>query len=251
MKILVPVKRVVDYSVKVRPSGDGRDVDLTNAKMAINPFCEIAVEEAIRIKESRENCEVVAVSVGSTKASDQLRAALALGVDRAMLIETDERLEPLAIAKCLQKIVEQEAPDMVLLGKQSVDFDNNQTGQLLAGLCGLAQGTFCSRIVLSETGTVEVTREVDDGLEIQRLKLPAILTADLRLNEPRYASLPAIMKAKKKPISVIAIAELMPAPKARTKLLGVSVPEARKAGEIVTSIEELVEKLKLTAGVVA
>lgn len=251
MKILVPVKRVVDYNVKVRPSSDGLDVDLTNAKMAINPFCEIAVEEAIRIKERQEDCEVIAVSIGPVKARDQLRAALALGVDRAILIETEERLEPLAIAKCLQKIVEQEMPDLILLGKQAVDFDNNQTGQILAGLCGLAQGTFCSRIELTGADTVEVTREIDGGLETQRLTLPAVLTADLRLNEPRYASLPDMMKAKKKSVAVTPLSELMPEPGVRTKVIGVSVPQARKAGEIVTSVDELVEKLKTNSGVVA
>jgi electron transfer flavoprotein beta subunit len=250
MKILVPVKRVVDYNVKVRPSNDGLDVDLTNAKMAVNPFCEIAVEEAIRIKESRIDCEVVVVSVGPAKASDQLRVALSLGADRAILIETNENLEPLTIAKALHKVFEQESPDLVLLGKQAIDFDNNQTGQILAGLCGLAQGTFCSHIVLSETGTIEVTREVDDGLEVLRLKLPAVLTADLRLNEPRFASLPQMMKAKKKPIAVTLFADLMPMPSARTKVLGISVPPSRKPGQMLASVEELVEILKLTAEVI-
>ena len=250
MKILVPIKRVVDYNVKVRPSECGLDVDLTNAKMAINPFCEIAVEEAVRIKESRDDCEVIVVSVGQAKASEQLRAALALGADRALLIETDERLEPLAIAKCLHKVFEQETPELVLLGKQAVDYDNNQTGQILAGLCGIAQGTFCSRIVLSDSDTVEVTREVDDGLEVQRLKLPAVLTTDLRLNEPRYAALPQIMKAKKKPIAVTALADLMPVPIARTKTLGVAIPPARKPGEKVASVSELIEKLKAAGGIV-
>jgi electron transfer flavoprotein beta subunit len=244
MKILVPVKRVVDYNVKVRPTSDGLDVDLSTAKMAINPFCEIAVEEAIRMKESRDDCEIVVVSVGPAKASEQLRAALALGADRAILIETDERLEPLAIAKCLHKVFEQEAPDLVLLGKQAIDFDNNQTGQLLAGLCGIAQGTFCSRIVLAYNGTVEVTREVDDGLEVQRLSLPAVITTDLRLNEPRYATLPQIMKAKKKPITVTALADFLEPPKARTTLLGVMVPPPRKPGQMLASIDELIDKIK-------
>lgn len=250
MKILVPIKRVIDYNVKVRPTNDGRDVDLTNAKMAMNPFCEIAVEEAIRIKESRADCEVVVVSVGPAKASEQLRAALALGADRALLIETDERLEPLGIAKCLHKVVEQEQPDIVLLGKQAIDYDNNQTGQLLAGLTNMAQGTFCSKIAFNDDGSVEVTREVDDGLEVQRLQLPAVLTTDLRLNEPRYAGLPQIMKAKKKPIAVTKLIELMPVPEVRTKILSVAIPPARKPGQRVSDVQQLIEKLKAVGGIV-
>jgi len=198
MKILVPIKRVVDYNVKVRANADGSDVDLANVKMSVNPFCEIAVEEAIRLKEAGTASEVVVVSIGIAKAQEQLRAALALGADRAILITTETELEPLAVAKCLQALVEKESPELILLGKQSIDGDNNQTGQMLAALCGMPQGTFASKVEVTD-GYVAVTREIDGGSQTLKLKLPAIVTTDLRLNEPRYASLPNIMKAKKKP----------------------------------------------------
>jgi len=250
MKILVPIKRVVDINCKVRPSSDGRSVDLANTKMAINPFCEIAVEEAVRIKEGNPDTEVVVVSVGPNKAQDQLRAALAMGADRALLIETDLALEPLAVAKALRKLMETEVPDLVLLGKQSVDSDNNQTGQILAGLCQISQGTNCSRIALG-SHSVEITREVDDGQEMLSLKLPAVLTVDLRLNEPRYASLPDIMKAKKKHLQIKPLADVLPSVDSRTHLLNVTVPTPRKPGIKVASAAELAEKLKFAMEVPA
>ncbi|TVZ39282.1 electron transfer flavoprotein beta subunit [Alteromonadaceae bacterium 2753L.S.0a.02] len=250
MKILVPVKRVVDYNVKVRPNTDGSDVDIANVKMSINPFCEIAVEEAIRLKEKGKADEVVVVSIGTTKAQEQLRSSMALGADRAILVECDEALEPLIVAKLLHKIVEKEAPGLVIMGKQSIDGDNNQTGQMLAALANLPQGTFASEVKIEE-GTVAVTREIDGGLETLKLQLPAIVTTDLRLNEPRYAALPNIMKAKKKPLEVIPVGELGVDVSARTKILSVSAPEERKAGIKVSDVAELVEKLKNEAKVIS
>ena len=201
MKVLVPIKRVIDYNVKARVKADNSDVDLANVKMAMNPFCEIAIEEAIRLKEAGTATEVIAVTIGAKAAQEQLRTALALGADKAIHIETDEKLESLHIAKLLAKLVEQEAPELVILGKQSIDSDNNQTGQMLAALTKRGQGTFASKVDINGN-TVNVTREVDGGLQTVALKLPAIVTTDLRLNEPRYASLPNIMKAKKKPIDI-------------------------------------------------
>ena len=207
MKVLVAVKRVVDYNVKVRPKSDNTDVDLANVKMSINPFCEIAVEEAVRLKEKGIATEIIAVSVGSQQAQEQLRTALALGADRAILVNTDDVLEPLAIAKCLKAVCDTESPDIVLLGKQAIDGDNNQTGQMLAALAGYGQATFASELSL-DGGKATVTREVDGGLQTLALTLPAVVTADLRLNEPRYASLPNIMKAKKKPLDMSTPADL-------------------------------------------
>ena len=204
MKILVPIKRVVDYNVKVRPLSDSSDVDLNNVKMAVNPFCEIALEEAVRLKESGKATEVVAVSVGKSDSQEQLRTALALGADRATLVETDSLLEPLAISKVLKNIVDDEKPDLIILGKQAIDGDNNQTGQMLAALLDYPQATNAAEVKL-ESSFVEVTREIDGGLQTLKLNIPAIITPDLRLNEPRYASLPNIMKAKKKELNVIAV----------------------------------------------
>ncbi|SFU90601.1 electron transfer flavoprotein subunit beta/FixA family protein, partial [Halomonas korlensis] len=211
MKVLVAVKRVIDYNVKIRVKPDHSDVDLTNVKMAMNPFCEIAVEEAVRLKEQGVATEVVAVSVGPKAAQEQLRTALALGADRAIHVESDEKVESLAVAKLLAKVVEQEQPGLVILGKQAIDTDNNQTGQMLAALAGLPQGTFASEISVEGEGDekrLQVTREIDGGLQTVELTLPAIVTTDLRLNEPRYAKLPDIMKAKKKPLDVTTPAEL-------------------------------------------
>ncbi|ACR11995.1 electron transfer flavoprotein subunit beta/FixA family protein [Teredinibacter turnerae] len=250
MKIMVPIKRVVDYNVKVRPNSDGSDVDLANVKMAINPFCEIAVEEAIRLKERGKADEVVVVCIGPSKAQEQLRAAMALGADRAILVETDLSLEPLAIAKILQKIYDQESPGLVILGKQSIDGDNNQTGQMLAALCGLPQGTFASEVTFNES-SIYVTREVDGGLETLELQLPAVVTTDLRLNEPRYAALPNIMKAKKKPLETLAADSIGVDLTPRTKLLSVSTPPERAAGIKVASVDELIEKLKNEAKVIS
>ncbi|SMF39003.1 electron transfer flavoprotein beta subunit [Alteromonadaceae bacterium Bs31] len=250
MKILVPVKRVVDYNVKVRPSSDGSNVDLTNVKMSINPFCEIAVEEAVRIKEAGNADEIIVLSIGPSKAQEQLRSSMALGADRAVLIETEEALEPLAVAKCIKAIVDKEQVDLIILGKQSIDGDNNQTGQMLAALCGYAQATFASELAVGE-GSVRVTREIDGGLETLELKLPAVVTTDLRLNEPRYAALPNIMKAKKKPLEIIALAELGVDTAARTQLLSVAAPEERKAGVKVASVDELLDKLKNEAKVIS
>jgi electron transfer flavoprotein beta subunit len=250
MKVLVPIKRVIDYNVKVRVKADNSDVDLTNTKMAINPFCEIAVEEAVRLKEAGTVTEIIVVSIGDKTCQEQLRTALALGADRAIQIETDESLDALNIAKLLQKVVEEEQPQLVILGKQSIDSDNNQTGQMLAALTGMAQGTFASEVVV-EGDKVNVTREVDGGLQTLALTLPAIVTTDLRLNEPRYASLPNIMKAKRKPLDVKPAADFGIDLTARTSLLKVASPAERQAGIMVGSIDELIEKLKTEAKVIS
>lgn len=248
MKIVVPIKRVVDYNVKVRPLGDGSGVDIANVKMSINPFCEIAVEEAIRLKDRGQASEVVVVSVGDSKAQEQLRAAMALGADRGILVEAAE-LEPLAVAKVLHKIIAAEQPSLVILGKQSIDGDNNQTGQMLAALLGWGQGTFASKIVVDKD-TVVVTREIDGGLQTLSVKLPAVVTTDLRLNEPRYAKLPDIMKAKKKPLEVKLLSELGVETGARVKLLGVTAPPQRQAGVKVANVDELIDKLRNEAKVI-
>lgn len=250
MKILVPIKRVVDYNVKVRPLADGSDVDIATAKMSINPFCEIAVEEAIRLKEKGTVSEVVVVSVGEAKCQEQLRAGLALGADRAILVETDAKLEPLAVAKALRAVVEREEPGLVVMGKQSIDGDNNQTGQMLAALGGWTQGTFASKLELEE-GSAVVTREVDGGLQTLKLKLPAVITADLRLNEPRYASLPNIMKAKRKPLETIPLADLGVTADVRVTVLKVEPPATRQAGIKVATVDELLDKLKNEAKVIS
>lgn len=249
MKILVAVKRVVDYNVKVRPKSDGTGVDLNNVKMAVNPFCEIAIEEAVRLKEKGVATEVVAVSVGDKTSQEQLRTALALGADRAVLIESADELQPLGIAKALKAIVDKEQPGLVILGKQSIDGDNNQTGQMLAALTGYAQATFASQVTV-DGAKVSVIREVDGGLQTLDLKLPAIVTTDLRLNEPRYASLPNIMKAKKKPLDVFTPADLGIDIAPRVKTLKVEPPAERKAGIKVKTVAELVEKLKNEAKVI-
>jgi electron transfer flavoprotein beta subunit len=252
MKILVPVKRVIDYNVKPRVKPDGSGVDLANVKMSMNPFDEIAVEEALRLKEAGHATEVVAVSIGPAKAAETLRSALAMGADRAILVETDAEVEPLAVAKLLKAIAEAEQPGLVVMGKQAIDDDCNQTGQMLAALLGWGQGTFASKVVLGGE-QVSVTREVDGGLETVRLKLPAIVTTDLRLNEPRYASLPNIMKAKKKPLDTKTPAELGVDIAPRLKVLKVAEPPVRQAGEMVGSVDELLGKLKALglAGVAA
>jgi electron transfer flavoprotein beta subunit len=242
MKVLVPVKRVLDYNVKPRVKADGTGVDLANVKMSMNPFDEIAVEEAIRLKEKAGVTEIVAVSIGEQKAQDTLRTALAMGADRAILVVTDQRVEPLGVAKILAKIVAEEAPDLVITGKQAIDDDNNQTGQMLAGLLGWAQGTFASKVELAD-GRVRVTREVDGGLEIDSLKLPAIVTTDLRLNEPRYASLPNIMKAKSKPMAQKTPADYGVDVAPRITTVKVVEPGKRQAGVKVADVDELVTKL--------
>ncbi|TMP06211.1 electron transfer flavoprotein subunit beta [Pseudoalteromonas sp. S3178] len=249
MKVLVPIKRVIDYNVKARVKSDNSDVDLANVKMAMNPFCEIAIEEAIRLKEAGTATEVIAVTIGAKASQEQLRTALALGADKAIHIETDEKLESLHIAKLLAKIVEQEAPELVILGKQSIDSDNNQTGQMLAALTNRGQGTFASKVVI-ENNKVNVTREVDGGLQTVALSLPAIVTTDLRLNEPRYASLPNIMKAKRKPLEVIAADSLGVDLAPRIQLVSVEEPAKRSGGIIVEDVAQLVEKLKTEAKVI-
>jgi electron transfer flavoprotein beta subunit len=249
MKILVAVKRVVDYNVKVRPKSDGSDVDLANVKMSINPFCEIAVEEAVRLKEKGTATEIVAVSVGPQQSQEQLRTALALGADRAILVNTDETLEPLAIAKCLKAVCDTESPDIVLMGKQAIDGDNNQTGQMLAALLGCGQATFASELIV-EGDKIKVTREVDGGLQTLGLNLPAVVTSDLRLNEPRYASLPNIMKAKRKPLDTTTPADLSVDIAPRVSLLGVELPAQRQAGIKVDDVAMLVDKLKNEAKVI-
>ncbi len=248
MKILVPVKRVIDSNVKVRVKSDGGGVDLANVKMAMNPFDEIAVEEAVRIKERGEAEEVIAISIGGAKAQDTLRTALAMGADRAILVKTDAIVEPLSVAKILKSVVEKESPDLVIMGKQAIDDDCNQTGQMLAGLLGWPQGTFASKIEFAGD-KVKVTREVDGGLETLTLSRPAVITTDLRLNEPRYASLPNIMKAKKKPIDETTAETLGVEIKPRLKIISVGEPKGRQAGVILDSAADLVEKLKTEAGV--
>lgn len=250
MKVLVPIKRVVDYNVKVRVKADNSGVDLANVKMAMNPFCEIAVEEAVRLKEKGVVTEIVAVTVGSKAAQEQLRTAMALGADRSILVETDqEDVQPLAVAKVLKALVEKESPDLVILGKQAIDGDNNQTGQMLAALTGMGQGTFASEVNV-DGGKVNVTREVDGGLQTVALDLPAVVTTDLRLNEPRYASLPNIMKAKKKPLDTVTPGDLGVDVAPRTTTVKVEPPAERSAGIKVASVEELVDKLKNEAKVI-
>jgi len=249
MKVLVPVKRLIDYNVKIRVKPDGSGVETQNVKMSMNPFDEIAVEAAVRLKESGQAEEVIAVSLGVSQCQETIRTALAMGADRGILVEADAALEPLAVAKCLKAIVEKEGPELVILGKQAIDDDSNQTGQMLAALLGWAQGTFASRIELLD-GSAKVTREVDGGLETVDLKMPCIVTTDLRLNEPRYASLPNIMKAKKKPIETIAPGDLGVDPTPRLKILNVAEPPRRQAGIKVESVAELVDKLKNEAKVI-
>lgn len=249
MKILVAVKRVVDYNVKVRPKADGSAVDLDNVKMSLNPFCEIAIEEAVRLKEKGVATEIVAVSVGVKACQEQIRGALALGADRGVLVETDEDLQPLSITKLLKAVVDEEQPNLVILGKQSIDGDNNQTGQMLGALAGMPQGTFASEVVVNDD-TINVTREIDGGLQTVKLNLPAIVTTDLRLNEPRYASLPNIMKAKKKPLDTKTPADLGVEVASGLTTIAVEPPATRQAGIIVADVAELVEKLKNEAKVI-
>jgi electron transfer flavoprotein beta subunit len=249
MKVLVPVKRVVDYNVKIRVKADGSGVETANVKMSMNPFDEIAVEEAVRLKESKAATEVVAVSLGVQAAQETLRTALAMGADRAIHVVTDADLQPLAVAKLLKAIVDKEQPQLVIMGKQAIDDDANQTGQMLAALLGWSQGTFASKVVPG-ADAVTVTREVDGGLETIELKLPAVVTTDLRLNEPRYASLPNIMKAKKKPIDSMSPADLGVDPAPRLKTLKVAEPPKRSAGIKVKTVQELVDKLKNEAKVI-
>ncbi len=249
MKVLVPVKRVIDANIKVRVKSDQSGVELNNVKMAMNPFCEIAVEQAIRLKESGLVDEIIVVTVGAAQSQETLRTALAMGADRAILIETEEAPEPLAIAKSLKAVVDREGPGLVILGKQAIDGDNNQTGQMLAALLGWSIGTFISDLVIEES-IVKVTREVDGGLEKLELASPAVVTVDLRLNEPRYASLPNIMKAKKKPLDTLSPSDLDVDVTPRTEVVSVVEPPAREAGVRVGSAEELVEKLKNEAKVI-
>ena len=249
MKVLVPVKRVIDANIKVRVKSDQSGVELNNVKMAMNPFCEIAVEEAIRLKEAGAVEEIVLVTAGIRQSQETLRSGLAMGADRGILIETDEALEPLAVAKLLKAVVEREEPGLVLLGKQAIDGDNNQTGQMLAGLLNWSIGSFVSKLEVGD-GSISVVREVDGGLEKVRLKSPAIVTVDLRLNEPRYASLPNIMKAKKKPIDLFTPEDLGVGVAPRVTVLKVVEPPARDAGVKVSSAAELVEKLRQEAKVI-
>lgn len=250
MKILVAVKRAIDYNVKVRVKPDNSGVDLTNAKMSINPFCEIAVEEAVRLKEKGVASEIVVVSIGDKACQEQIRTALALGADRGIQIDVAESVDSLQVAKLLQKVVEKETPDMVILGKQSIDSDNNQTGQMLAALTGMPQGTFASEVSV-EDGSVAVTREIDGGLQTVKLALPAVVTTDLRLNEPRYASLPNIMKAKRKPLEVIPAADLGVTLTSNVTTLKVAPPPVREGGVKVADVSELVSKLKNEAKVIS
>jgi len=243
MKLLVAVKRVIDFNVKPRVKMDGSGVDLANVKMSMNPFDEIAVEETIRLKEKGAATEIVAVSIGTGKAQETLRTALAMGADRAILVQTDEEVEPLGVAKILAKIAAEEKPDMIVLGKQAIDDDNNATGQMLAALLGWPQGTFASKVEAGD-GRVKVTREVDGGLETEDLKIPAVVTTDLRLNEPRYASLPNIMKAKSKPLATKTPDELGVDTSRRLETVRVAEPPKRQAGIKVASVDELVERLK-------
>ena len=248
MKVLVPVKRVVDYNVKVRVKGDGSGVELANVKMSMNPFDEIAVEEALRLKEGGKATEVVVVSIGPAQASETIRTGLAMGADRGILVKVEGTVEPLAVAKILKKVAEEEQPGLIILGKQAIDDDSNQTGQMLAALLGWSQATFASKLEV-EGSDFKVTREVDGGLQTVKLKGPAIVTTDLRLNEPRYASLPNIMKAKKKPIAEKAVADYGVDVAARIEVLKTTEPAGRKAGVKVKDVAELVSKLKNEAGV--
>jgi len=250
MKALVAVKRVVDYNVKVRAKADGSDVDLNNVKMAINPFCEIAVEEAVRLKEAGTVSEIIAVSVGESSCQEQIRTALALGADRGIHVEVEGKPEPLSIAKLLKGVIEKESPDLVIMGKQSIDGDNNQTGQMLGALTGMGQGTFASEIKIAD-GAIEVIREVDGGLQTVALTLPAIITTDLRLNEPRYASLPNIMKAKKKPLDTYTPEDLSVAVTSHVTQVSVAPPPERAAGIKVEDVAQLVDKLKNEAKVIS
>jgi electron transfer flavoprotein beta subunit len=249
MKILVPVKRVVDYNVKVRVKSDGSGVDIANVKMSMNPFDEIAIEEAVRLKEKGLATEVIAISCGVTACQETLRTAMAIGADRAILIETDQELQPLAVAKLLKYVVDKEQPQLVILGKQAIDDDCNQTGQMLAALCGWGQATFASKVEVSGT-SVSVTREVDGGFETLQLNLPAIITTDLRLNEPRYVTLPNIMKAKKKTLEIIPVAQTGVRVTPRIKTLKVDEPPKRTAGIRVPDVATLVAKLKNEAKVI-
>jgi electron transfer flavoprotein beta subunit len=249
MKILVPVKRVVDYNVKIRVKSDGSGVELANVKMSMNPFDEISVEQAIRMKEAGQATEIVAVSIGPEKAQETIRTALAMGADRGILVQTDEIVEPINVAKILKAVVAAEQPGLVIVGKQAIDDDCNQTGQMLAAMLGWPQATFASKIVL-EGGKAVVTREVDGGLQTVTINMPCVVTSDLRLNEPRYASLPNIMKAKKKPLDIKKPADLGVEIKPRLKVLKTVEPPSRKAGVRVKSVAELVEKLKHEAGVI-
>jgi electron transfer flavoprotein beta subunit len=249
MKVLVAVKRVIDANVKVRVKADNSGVELTNVKMAMNPFDEIGVEEAIRLKEAGKASEVVAVSLGGAASAETIRTALAMGADRGIHVQTDVELQPLAVAKLLKAVIEKEQPGLVILGKQAIDDDANQTGQMLAGLLGWPQATFASKLAIAGDGA-EVTREVDGGLETIRIKLPAVMTTDLRLNEPRYASLPNIMKAKKKPIEALTPEALGVDPKPRLKIVKVVEPSKRQAGIKVKTVQELVEKLRNEAKVI-
>ena len=248
MKVLVAIKRVIDYNVKVRVKADNSDVDLTNVKMAMNPFCEIAVEEAVRLKEKGIASEIVVVSIGPKVAQEQIRTSLALGADRGILVETEEKLEALTVAKILKAVVDKEEPQIVLMGKQSIDSDNNQTGQMLGALTGMPQGTFASEVAV-DGDKMNVTREIDGGLRTVALDLPAIVTTDLRLNEPRYASLPNIMKAKRKPLDVTSPADLGVEVSQSFTTLKVTPPAERSAGIKVESVGALVEKLKSEAKV--
>jgi electron transfer flavoprotein beta subunit len=249
MKVLVAVKRVIDYNVKVRVKADNSDVDLANVKMSMNPFCEIAVEEAVRLKEKGIASEIVVVSIGPTQAQEQLRTALALGADRAILVESTVQLNSLAVAKLLKAVVDKEQPQLIILGKQAIDSDNNQTGQMLAALTGYAQGTFASKLEIAGD-KASVTREIDGGLQKLSLSLPAVITTDLRLNEPRYASLPNIMKAKKKPLETVTPEVLGVSTVSNLTTIAVEAPAARGAGIKVKSVAELVEKLKNEAKVI-
>jgi len=249
MKVLVPVKRVIDYNVKVRVKADGSGVDLANVKMSMNPFDEISIEEALRLREAGTATEIIAVSVGPQQAQETIRTALAMGADRGILVKTDDLVEPLTVAKILKAIVTEEEPGLVIVGKQAIDDDSNQTGQMLAALLGWSQGTFASRIAI-DGETIKVTREVDGGLQTIALNMPAIVTTDLRLNEPRYASLPNIMKAKKKPLDVKSPEDYGVDTAPRLKVLETVEPPARKSGVKVESVAELVDKLKNEAGVI-
>jgi electron transfer flavoprotein beta subunit len=250
MKVLVAVKRVVDYNVNIRVLSDNTGVDLNNVKMSVNPFDEIAIEEAVRLREAGVAEEVIVISIGASNCQEQIRTALALGADRGILVETAEDMQPLAIAKLLKAIVEKEEPQLIITGKQAIDDDNSQTGQMLAALAGLSQATFASEVVIAD-GKASVTREVDGGSETISVTLPAVITTDLRLNEPRYASLPNIMKAKKKQIDVYTPEDLGVDVAPRVKTLKVEPPAERQAGIIVESVEELVDKLKNEAKVIS